>query len=1046
MKIFTITTIILLTYSLYLHTEELNKYIELKQYENAVKYIETKNITDKEKATYFIRLGLHFFENNKVNQAKKYFMQASLLDTTNYTSFLHLGIISYNENNYNRALHEFNKCIELNKQTYIPHYYLGIIHNKQGNLNEAEKHFLQAYNLSPDNHQILLSLLEFYHQIRNLNRYIEYANIYINLKDVSENQKIIIIKNVLEFYSNISNHNLLLEFFNSLPEPFQKNNSIKLTMGETFFLNNNYNKAKEFLKSIDNTDTSYNIKDKFLGDIYHNEENYSTSLEHYKKYLSTNPADKNILIKLLDIYINLKNFENFENCFNALLNNFELSEIDENIIFVGINFLLKNQQNNFLNDVFNILGHNFYSNETFLELKINYLKNNLLLSELIILFNEIKNNLTNEELKTEYKNLLLYTGNFSELNNFLQETGLSLTENESAEINKINGYLYYIDEKYDSALKYWNKYLEKFPQTKNINYFISTIYRKKNDLRTERTFLLNEYENNPYNYLNLKRIINNSLALGDIKNAELYALSMLSFDTELEFPKQILIEKEFYSNEQRLFQAINTFKNSINLRYSKEYLEKTFLHSIEEIKNKKYQNGIEYLKRSLFVPENKLSEYYFYKGEANLNLHKYIYGYIYFNLSNLYDKNIPALYNLVLINKELNNYSDALDIINTIKSLSPETDNWINLKLSEAIILYNNKNYNKAMLHFLTLQKFGHESANDYLFKINFKLAKHNYNAGNYHLALTFYEACLNYEIMPGLIFFEIGNTYFKDKNFVMAQQNYNKALYYNYTEPALYNNLGLVHTILKNNIEAKRLFSLAGKEVINIDETNLIDFKNMLNNNNFKKASEIINNIENKEEQKLLKIFLNKIQNQRVDLSIINNINSNKIISKDIYYFIKSLYFINNNNILESKQHFTNAFLLSNFSRYYLTELIKTLNRNNVDITSSINYINDIADKTKYDNKCFINFLIGNLYFYDENYLRAYQFYKKAISLNENFIPAQNNLILTLYQLKKFDNSLNELNNFGLETKNAHLFLMLLYQKKGLYSLAYNEYLKYNN
>lgn len=1015
--------------------------IKKNKFDEAERYVDSHISNINEKIEYYHQLSKIYFDKKNFNKAKYIFIKITFLNPDDFFSHYYLGIIFLKENNYNKAIIEFNKCLKLDSKFFRTYLHLGKIYFQAGDYLNAEKHFVQGEFLSNNNPELILELINFYYAINNFDKYIKYSLKYINLKSVNENNKFQIIYNLLEYYNKSLNYQKAVETYISLPDNFKENTKIKLLISKIYYQLENFADAKQLLHSIQNDSSSEPVKNYLLANIYFREKKYSEAIKYYETYFKNNPADMDSLSNIILSYREVKDMQNYNLYFKFLLEKYNPDFIPVKMILDNIKWLLNNKKYDFLDECFAICDNILNKNIDYIKLKLKFYRETFSSDELKLLYNSIiEDDMLRPQFAKDYFKYLNSIGNFNSAEIFYKNNNIQLYESEINEINLLRGYRYYVENKFDSALYYFNNYILKNPNTNDINYFISTIYKYKNDFVNEKKYLESEFKNNPYNSANLERIININIKSGNIKNAEYYCFCALKIDDDYMFAKKILKENNLYDSDSKIASAIELFKAPDEIKLNKNYFAKTYQYGLQKIKNKNYSEALVNLYKTYYIPPDKYSEYYFYKGICYLNSNNYIFAYIFFSLSEMSKKTIPVLYNLALINNYMGDYKVAYNKLNELKSIVKEKE-WVDLNILEGTILFNLKEYNKSMMIFLNLKKYDIPEVDYYLYNINLILGDNMYNDGNYKYALTYYENCLKFNINNQLLFFCLGNCYYRLGDYENAKSNYEKALYFNLQNDALYTNLGLTYSNLNDTNKSNEFFNKTKNKITVKDETDYIQkFKTLLNNKNYNQAEKLIRTIPDKNEKIMFELFLNYLKGNEINSKYFDEIESTKLKCTEFYDFINAQLQYKKRNYDKSISLAKSACNKSAYSAFFIIELAKLFAKTN-HIENGISYFKSEIENNYIEDKNLLFLLLGNLYFIKTDYINAIEYYNKI--LDENSDNARQNLIIALYKSNKLDDALFELNKLSKNNKFKHLMRALLYKSKGLHNLSESEYQK---
>ncbi|HOK40860.1 MAG TPA: tetratricopeptide repeat protein [bacterium] len=1015
-------------------SNKFNSLLKEKKLNEAEELLLSSDLSEINRVEHYLKIAIEFFNNNNFSKAKSYLIKVILYKADEPKAHTYLGIIYYYEKNYAKSQIELQTAIKLNNREQIAYTYLGKLYFQENDYINAEKYYLTGLAIDEDNPQHLFEITKFYYNIENYTSYISFAKKLIYSKRISYEDKINAISDLFNYYLKSQNYAEAAELYNSFKEEFKNNPIMLQKAAELNYKLKDYKNARELIELY----TKKNPADKkllrILIMIYLDENNINEAINNFNNYILTEKLDIELLIKMVSAFKKINDIEKYQFFFKLLITKFNLRNIPEIFILENLNEMFNNEQYDFLSFCFFYLDDFFKSNNEYILLKIKFFKKTFNLLELEDFFKELKNTgkLAEQKIEEEYLKYLIAAGKFNELNEYYLQND---------EVLYLKGFIEYLNNNYDNALIYWQKYIEKNPKNEEVNYFISEIFANKKNYAEQIKYLEIVNEINPYNYQVLEKLIELNTRFGNIKKTEYYLFNILQIDTNSIYAKNKLKSLGLFDDDTKIINSLNYITTKTEVKLKKEYFEKVKQVFLNYIKEKKYTEALLHLEKLKFIENKFIPDYYFYYGLCNLHTHQYLKAFIYFSLSLQIKEKISTLFNLAKLNYNFRNFERALEQVQRIRILT-ENKEWIDLDLLEVRILFEQQNFNKLNLLLLNLKKYNLPVVEQYLYLLNEIQGDKNYEEGKYRYAITFYENNIKSNINKDKTYFKIGNCYFKLDDFENARINYEKALYYTEDNFDILNNLYLAYYNLKNFQKAEECLTKLKeiKENEKLLENPIYKIRFLLNQNKIEEAEKIINQIDDNKQRTILKIFLNYIKKREIELLNYEPKNFVNVQPIDINHFINYLYYFKNRNYKSAFEALKSAYISSSCSQFYLKE-IALFFKNTNQIKNGIEFLKNQLLTNPFKNKNYIEFLIGNLYYLNEQYNTAIEYYNLVLKNNKDFQPAIKNLIITLIKTDNEDEAMYYLNNYEGDKKFKHLMNYFIYDKKELKNLADREF-----
>lgn len=129
-------------------------FITLGRYEEALQNLDSLNQTDKEKLFVAQRKALIFLLNDDLNSAKYAVEDAYAMDDSAYLTLDLYGLIALKEKRYEEALKWFNQALEIDSTQYVSYYNRGIAYRNLGDNERALADIDKAIALNNENQKI----------------------------------------------------------------------------------------------------------------------------------------------------------------------------------------------------------------------------------------------------------------------------------------------------------------------------------------------------------------------------------------------------------------------------------------------------------------------------------------------------------------------------------------------------------------------------------------------------------------------------------------------------------------------------------------------------------------------------------------------------------------------------------------------------------------------------------------------------------------------------------------------------------------------------
>lgn len=283
-------------------------YFELKQWENAIKYLKIYEEIDNRNEGNFndamFYLGTSYQHLNKFDEALEYFDKAIEAEPF-YSYFYNKAEVLLDQNNFPEALKTVNAGLELFPDTAELYHKRYNVYKKMNQIENANLDLKKAYAMQPNNSDYLIDMGVFYKSENNIENAIECY------KKCIENKE-----NVAGAYCNLAGiyekndltQKEAIEYYQRAIEAEPSNAKMYYNFGNYFSNKNEPNEAKKlFLKSIKLDPTlpePYNN----MAVLFHDLKNYDSALVYALKALELTPQDYSSNALTGDIYFYQKKY------------------------------------------------------------------------------------------------------------------------------------------------------------------------------------------------------------------------------------------------------------------------------------------------------------------------------------------------------------------------------------------------------------------------------------------------------------------------------------------------------------------------------------------------------------------------------------------------------------------------------------------------------------------------------------------------------------------------------------------------------------------
>lgn len=366
------------------------------------------------------------------------------------------------------------------------------------------------------------------------------------------------------------------------------------------------------------------------------------------------------------------------------------------------------------------------------------------------------------------------------------------------------GALYKTMKKYDDSLEYYNRYITMFSPDAWVYLSIGDIYWERNELGKAEDFYSKSLELQPGFRIAHEKLMSLYLSKGDLKKSydnlkEIPTLKFHLADQLLKEYRQHMVENPYYGNlaigtiHLRLFEYAKArwcFKEALKFRpnESEPYRQIGYTLYLKA----KYLDAIEYWEKALKIEP---IDY-----QLNIDLGR-VYG-LYITKPN-YERSIELLKRGIWINPDKaephnllglvhyynNQYHDALEEYELALQLHEDAFT----RISVAKTLAKLEQYDRATSVIEEgIEKHGE---NDWAkTRLIFTLGEIHKEEGDCVTAIKHYEDVLKLEPKDSQAYFQIGECYFKLKNWDEAENWWKKDIHINPRSAASFYNIGLVY------------------------------------------------------------------------------------------------------------------------------------------------------------------------------------------------------------------------------------------------------------
>ncbi|MCD7779928.1 MAG: tetratricopeptide repeat protein [Candidatus Gastranaerophilales bacterium] len=250
-------------------------YKELNDISQALFYAK-KCIEIKQEDDVYASISGYYEDLNDISSAIEALKTAILLNSKNCIYFYNLGVLFSKEGKTDEALAAYSKCIELN-ENYVEAYVNTAFLYKGKDNEKALEYLKKAYEINPDEKNVLLSLAQTYRDLYNNNESIKILNKLIEKDDKSD-----------EAYSLLGVNNMDLGNYASALNYYDK--AVNLNPSNLNFLHGKaialkylgrIDEAKEILEYIVENDKDAVQSATTLGMIYLTDKDFKKGMKLY---------------------------------------------------------------------------------------------------------------------------------------------------------------------------------------------------------------------------------------------------------------------------------------------------------------------------------------------------------------------------------------------------------------------------------------------------------------------------------------------------------------------------------------------------------------------------------------------------------------------------------------------------------------------------------------------------------------------------------------------------------------------------------------------
>lgn len=280
--------------------EEFKKAIELKE----------------DNADYYIDYGFCLTQLGRYEEAKAAFERAilekdnAIVNKNNKKAYRGLGIMYYLQGDYSKSLKMLKKAMEyssLNEYDVDILSYMGADNGKLGNYDAALEDLTKVLEEDPKNIAALMVRGEVNFMLGDYENSIKD---YLAAKDAGC-KKYDLYFGLYSAYTakgDTVNATAILEEASSLPANKEVTAEDKFYLAKIHYYQGNKEQALEEFKAV--SEQGYTESYSFLGDLYLENEDYSSAVYYYELYVKEGtPKDASFYSKLADCYLNVKSYE-----------------------------------------------------------------------------------------------------------------------------------------------------------------------------------------------------------------------------------------------------------------------------------------------------------------------------------------------------------------------------------------------------------------------------------------------------------------------------------------------------------------------------------------------------------------------------------------------------------------------------------------------------------------------------------------------------------------------------------------------------------------
>ncbi len=512
----------------------INSYINLNEFDKAIKVIEENKLRFTNQKDITVLLGKLYLKELRLNEAEKTLLEVNSQypDDTEVKTLLarlyfNKGVKLADKEEYQKAIKVLKKSLSFDKSFPESYAMLGSLYLQTNEIDSADKIFNEGLKKFPDNDVLIGNYALVAIKKKDYNKAIK------DLEKVWNGNKdnIQIGLQLAKLYRVKYRIDEAFEIYESLLKKYPKEKSIYNEMLEYYTVINDQENRRKVLEKMEKVFT----KDKKITlqkiRTYVKEGNDSLAINYYKEYINKHPKDFQVYFELIKIYEKGKKYKEARELLllgNSLgldseeyyLKLGKLNEEDDNIIGAKSVYkeMIQHYPNNFLPyyRIANIFSDNNLTDSAFVYYKLALQvdkKQPFVLSKIAELY-EMQGD--KEQAITFYKKAFIYniTALSSEQKMVIQQ--LNSTENlinlmdkiDFTREDRIKVYKKNIEKSNNfltnnlSSTKYLdeiNKLIEQYPMSSILYYYKGMFYESKNDYKTAEKFYLRTLSTSPRN-------------------------------------------------------------------------------------------------------------------------------------------------------------------------------------------------------------------------------------------------------------------------------------------------------------------------------------------------------------------------------------------------------------------------------------------------------------------------------------------------------------------------------------------------------------------